>query len=372
MCSMALPEGLPEFTLGWGVCKWISQNLAHPDGDLRGSPFILTNEQVRFILHFYAIDQEGEFLYRRAVLERPKGWGKSPFVACIVAAELLGPTYFSHWELGGKRLKGWAFGAKPMGRQNPEPLIQIAAISEAQVENSYGPLMNMLLLGPAAERYGLDVLQSKVTPPQGFKVERVTASPRSREGRQTTFAVADESWLWVPAEGGPELMGVIMGNLAKKDGRLIETTNAHRPGEESVAQTSHEFAVDILEGRAKGDGILFDSRRGQCDDIYDEEQFIAAIKYVYGDATWIKPKRLYQEALDPQNSEWEIRRKYLNELHSGDTKWMPKDLWMLNAKPVTLDKKGDKYALGFMGKASEAAAIVACRLEDQALFLLRY
>ena len=257
---MALPEGLPEFTLGWGVCKWISQNLAHPDGDLRGSPFILTNEQVRFILHFYAIDQEGEFLYRRAVLERPKGWGKSPFVACIVAAELLGPTYFSHWELGGKRLKGWAFGAKPMGRQNPEPLIQIAAISEAQVENSYGPLMNMLLLGPAAERYGLDVLQSKVTPPQGFKVERVTASPRSREGRQTTFAVADESWLWVPAEGGPELMGVIMGNLAKKDGRLIETTNAHRPGEESVAQTSHEFAVDILEGRAKGDGILFDSR----------------------------------------------------------------------------------------------------------------
>ena len=52
---MALPEGLPEFTLGWGVCKWISQNLAHPDGDLRGSPFILTNEQVRFILHFYAI-----------------------------------------------------------------------------------------------------------------------------------------------------------------------------------------------------------------------------------------------------------------------------------------------------------------------------
>ncbi len=373
---MALPAGLPEFTLGWGVCNWITGNLAHPDGDLRGAPFKLTNEQVRFIVWFYAVDTDGEFLYRRAVLERPKGWGKSPFVAAIVAAELLGATHFSHWQSTDQhsrliKSKTYHAGMKPIGRQNPQPLIQIAAISDAQVDNSYEPLMNMLILGSAERRYGLEVLKSKITTPEGYKVERVTASPRSREGRQTTFAIADESWLWIPAEGGPELMGVIMGNLAKKGGRLIETTNAHRPGEQSVAETSHEFALSILDGSGKGSGILFDSRRGVCEDIYDHDQFIAAVKHAYGDAVWIKPERLYQEVLDPQNSEWEMRRKYLNELHSGDTKWMPKETFLNCQSDVYLDAKHEKFALGFVGKSKECAALVAIRLTDLALFTLK-
>jgi len=73
---MAIPTGLPEFTLGWDVLDWCSTYLAHPDGDMMGSQWIFTDEQARFVLWFYALDEEGRYFYRRALLERPKRMGK--------------------------------------------------------------------------------------------------------------------------------------------------------------------------------------------------------------------------------------------------------------------------------------------------------
>lgn len=67
---------LPELSLGWGVLDWCSTYLAQPDGANKGDTWRFTNEQARFLVHFYAVDENGKFLYRRAILERVKGWGK--------------------------------------------------------------------------------------------------------------------------------------------------------------------------------------------------------------------------------------------------------------------------------------------------------
>lgn len=369
---MALPPGLPKHTLGYGVLDWATENLAHPDGNDWDRPWIYTNEQARFIVWWYAIDESGEFVYRRAVIERPKGSGKSPGVASLAACELLGPVQFSHWELDGREIPAYHPGAVPIATPNPDALIQVAAISEAQVENSYGPLLEMLHRRGADDRYGLELGQTRVLAPGGRRIERVTASPRSREGRKTTFAILDETWLWVPSERGPELAGVIAGNVAKVNGRLIETTNAFRPGENSVAEASNKYAMSIMAGEAQDDGLLFDSRRGHCDDIYDHDQFIEAAKYAYGDAYWVPLERLFREVNDPMNSESEMRRKYLNELHSQDTAWLDhKRLEDCRSDDVPKLKKGQPFALGFKAATRDGAgALVACRLEDQAFFLL--
>jgi hypothetical protein len=68
---------LPEWTLGWQVLKWIRDNLQADEVDAFGQPlpFIPTNEQMRFILWWYAIDADGRFVYRDGVLQRLKGWG---------------------------------------------------------------------------------------------------------------------------------------------------------------------------------------------------------------------------------------------------------------------------------------------------------
>lgn len=73
------PDGyiLPELTMGWQVISWIEENLLADETDDfdKPLPFQLTNEQVRFILWFYAVDEAGRFIYREVVLQRLKGWG---------------------------------------------------------------------------------------------------------------------------------------------------------------------------------------------------------------------------------------------------------------------------------------------------------
>ena len=69
---------LPEFTLGWQILKWISENCLADEVDETGKPmpFNATDEQKRFILWWYAIDARGKFVYREGVLQRLKGWGR--------------------------------------------------------------------------------------------------------------------------------------------------------------------------------------------------------------------------------------------------------------------------------------------------------
>lgn len=68
---------LPERTLGWQALRWISKNLLDDETDALGNqlPWKPTNEQMRFILWFYALDEQGDFLFREIVLQRLKGWG---------------------------------------------------------------------------------------------------------------------------------------------------------------------------------------------------------------------------------------------------------------------------------------------------------
>lgn len=63
---------LPKYTLGYDIISWIAENLLAPDGS--GEPFELTLEQSRYILWLYAVDEDGEFVYRNSVLQRLKGW----------------------------------------------------------------------------------------------------------------------------------------------------------------------------------------------------------------------------------------------------------------------------------------------------------
>lgn len=66
---------LPEFTLGYQVWAWVRENLLSPDSnDYEQMPFEPTFEQYRFLLHWFAVDERGRFVYRRGVLQRLKGW----------------------------------------------------------------------------------------------------------------------------------------------------------------------------------------------------------------------------------------------------------------------------------------------------------
>lgn len=360
-----LPANLPERTLGWIVLDWITKYLAQPDGKRKGQSFKLTPEQAMFVVWFYAIDDTGSFVYRNAVLERPKGWGKSPLLAALSCAEFMGPVRFSHWDSNGN----------PVAVQCPSALIQICAISDDQVENTYALCREMMLDGRFRQRYPeVEVMLAKTTAPGGRTMKKVTASPRGREGQRVTFVVMDETHLWVPAEQGPELYEALVRNLAKMDCRHIETTNAPVPGEGSVAEASHDAYEKMLAGDAFDMRLLFDTREVFVEDIYDPITAIPALKKVYGDAAhpvtgWINLDRIWAEINDPRTKEHTARRFYFNQRTSGHSGWLDKRMWMKCRDDTLRLKKSDRIALGFVGKSRNGATcLVACRLIDGALF----
>jgi hypothetical protein len=367
---------LPEKTLAWQIMDWCSAYLLHPDGAKRGEMWEFTNEQARFLAHFYAVDDRGRFLYRRAILERAKGWGKSPLVAAICCAELLGPVRFDGWDAYGE----------PVGAPAHTPLVQIAAISDSQADNTMSLAGAMLANGPAEEEYSLDIALSRILVPGELRrLEKVTASPRGREGNRATFIVMDETGLWVPAEHGPQLAEALRRNLAKMGGRSIETTNAPKPGENSVAEGSHRYWEKIQSGQAYDNSLLFDSISRHVEDIYDDPEKIKPIlKEVYGDAHWAgkgadsdgEPwsglDRIIAEINDPDNSESSSRRFYFNEMTIGESGWLkPKAIEAARRPGLRYLRRTDKISLGFKGDQKHCAALVACRLSDQSLWVIR-
>jgi hypothetical protein len=61
--SWARPKDDPPNTfptLGYQVADWIESRCAIPDREMIGEPFLLTDEQLRFLLHFYRLDPPSE------------------------------------------------------------------------------------------------------------------------------------------------------------------------------------------------------------------------------------------------------------------------------------------------------------------------
>lgn len=52
-------------------------NLVQPNGPRAGQPFIPTDRQIEFLLHFYALNHKGSFVYRQGIRRLSKGSGKA-------------------------------------------------------------------------------------------------------------------------------------------------------------------------------------------------------------------------------------------------------------------------------------------------------
>lgn len=373
---------VPEFpldgsvkTLGWGVIAWAESYLLQPDGDEAGEPFRFTREQLNFILWWYAVDAGGRFTYRRAVLRRSKGWGKSPFLGALALAELLGPVRFGGWDTDGD----------PIGIPHPMPWVVIAGVSEEQTRNTYDAIRAMSEDSALVEDYGLDVGMTRILAPGGGKIVMITANAATQEGARPSFAIMDETHHWTKSNGGAKLARVVRRNLAKsRDGaaRAIETTNAHEPGQESVAEGSYLAWRAIVEGRSRSEGVLYDTREAPGDvDLADEAEVRAALEVAYGDATWVDLDRILAEVYDPDTPPEEARRFYLNQIVAAADSWLAPAEWQKNFRedlaplrfgtPNSKRDRGDIVTLGFDGSLTDdSTALVAVRVEDGAPFLL--
>ena len=360
------PDGLPDDnrTLAWAVLDWMDDNLLQPDGPDAGDRWHLTGEQFRFLMWWYALDDNGRFIYRRGVLRRAKGWGKDPLAASISCVEFLGPCRFG----------GWYDDGTPIVVPHPAPWIQIAAVSRDQNKNTT-TLINPMLRRSTIDEHGVDLGKEVIHSRAGGRIEVVTSAPRSLEGSRPSLMIMSETQHWLASNDGHEMAKAIARNLAKgRDGaaRSLALTNAHDPGEDSVAEHDWEAFEAIRDGRSIATGLLYDSREAPpTTELANRDSLRAGLLAARGDSKWLDVDRLIEEAYDPATPPSMTRRFYLNQLTASEDAWLTPGEWAGCADPTAELHDNDVVTLGFDGAVREdSTALVACRVEDAHIELL--
>jgi hypothetical protein len=331
--------------------------LLQPDGPSAGEPWVFTDEQARIVLRWYQIDARGRFAFRRGVLRRMKGWGKDPFLAAIAAFELCGECRFGGFDASGT----------PRAMQHSAPWIQVAAVAKDQTRNTM-TLFPGLFSPEAVVEYQLDIGKEIIYARGGRgRIEAVTSSPRALEGGRPSLVILNETHHWVEANEGIEMGDAIRRNLGKsRDGsaRSMEITNAHLPGEGSVAEATHEAWVnsggklpgvyfDALESplltRSTGPGL---SEVVPLSEMSDE-QVRTGLLAARGDSEWVDPERLLSEIRDPVTPESQSRRFYFNQVTKVGAVWLPPGAWDACQDKTRSIPDHAKVVLGFDGSIGD-------------------
>jgi phage terminase large subunit-like protein len=361
-----LPDGWPQDhgvpTIGPDVLAWAETELVQPDGDMAGEPWQWRESQARFVCWWFAVDDTGDWLFRRGQIVLPKGTGKSPLAAALSCCELAGPVKFAGWDAG-----------EPVARPHPSPWVQLAAVSQDQTDNTMSLVLAMLR-GPAERSIrGLDAGITRVRTRSGV-LQPVTASAPSREGQRTTAAILDETHLWTSQNGGQRLAATIRRNLAKMSGRSLETTNTWQPGMGSVAESTAEYADKVRAGVVRDSGVLRWHPMADVEDLSDEPTLRAALAGLYADAPWVDLDRIVAEVYDLGTHPSDARRYYLNQVATSDDAWLAQHEWAARADLSKVVTDTDAITLGFDGSRSrsrgitDATALIGCRVSDGHLF----
>lgn len=363
---------LPKHSLGWEIAGWCAKYLRSPrDPD---KPFKFTLEQLRFILWWYALDDNGKYLYRTGVLQRMKGFGKDPLLAVLCIVEFVGPSRFSHWRADGS----------PAGKPELASIVQVAAFTADQTANTSG-MFPLLMSDQLKKDYGVkgSAASEVIRAFMGRqKIEMVSSNWRALEGKRTTFSLMNETQHWTDADG-QRMSEVISDNITKiEGGRWLAITNAFMPGEESVAEghrTDYEDALraaetdDPLEAFLPGEAMLYDSVEAHSRAPLAGPLAPLVLGNMIGDSFWLESQipAIISSARRRSISTARSRRMWLNQIQADDDALVTDYEWKQCFDDNIQLLPGDKITLGFDGgKTDDATVLVAYRPYDHAAFVL--
>jgi len=354
MHSSSVAELPADFkTLGDLWSSWIERHCRVPDRMERGRPFREYDWQFWCTAHHGQVRPDAvhdparpllnqAFVFRRTQVIAPQKMGKGPWTACRVCLVAVGPSEFAGWALGGDVYRcsdqgcgcGWEYPylpGEPMGTRHPSPLIQIMATSDDQVANIWRPLVSMIGLGPLKDLLLPRGEFIRIVGQSGDKemdrIDRVTASAKSRLGAPISEAFGDETGLYTASNKLIEVWQTMRRGAAGMGGRSMETTNAFDPTENSAAQQTMESQrPDIF--RFWRDPDVLKRKDGKLLSFKNARERRKILEFVYSGAGHINIDSIEAEALelmetDPSQAE----RFFGNRLVRGSGAWLEPGLW---------------------------------------------
>lgn len=348
-------------SLGPGVIRWCEGMLQH---HLTGGPWRFTKGQRRFLWLWYAVGPEGEWLYRSGVKRGAKGTGKDPLAAAVALAEVVGPVLFDGFD-----------GDQAVGRAHRHALVQIGANSESQAKDVLR-VANGMVTPELRLEYGADLGITRSQFAGGSMIELLTLSEKSSEGDPATAILLNETHHMTESSGGHDLAAVARRNVAKSPeglARACEFTNAHMPGEESVAEESFDAWQSQVAGRTRRTDILYDSREAPPHlRLHVEPELEEGIAAAYADSPWTNQHRIRDDAQDPRTPAADSVRYYFNALPTSETAWIdPRRFDQLADSTVVVGDREPIAVFVDCSKSSDATVVVASRISDGFVWAVR-
>jgi phage terminase large subunit-like protein len=319
---------------GQKVIRWIERNCVYGEGDRFGDPVKLETFQKLFLIWLFEKRPNGKYRYRRALLEVPKGNGKTPLSAWI--------------------------GAYRLATQR-SAVIPVAAASYDQAELLFGDMRTTVAESPTLREVMVPFeaeIQIKDGPGRAYKVAAVAGT---NDGQRPSTFLADEIHEWV---GNKERVHLVIANgCAKRDGAMVINTTTPGFDIETLAGRMHEYGIKVNAGEIRDDEFLMAWWGCPADryDLKDQDQLLQAIR----DANPAADKFLNVQDVAARYHQIplnEFQRYHLGIWTTGAERWLPDGAWNECADGKAIPDGAD-VCLGFDGSFnndSTALVVVSC------------
>jgi hypothetical protein len=376
----------------WVAPDWVEAHCIQPDGFNRGRGFRYYDWQLWCTVNHYRVKptavwqpenplRASAFYYRRTLVIAPQKVGKGPWSATGVALEGAGPALFAGWAGKGDGYAcsdhgcgcGWEYAyepGEPMGMRWPTPLIQITATSEAQTDNIYRPLQDMIRLGPLGDMMRVGEGFTRIGT-EG-RIDVVTSNAQSRLGNPVTYVPQDETGIYDDSNGMRKVAETQRRGLAGMGGRAQETTNCYDPSQDSVAQrTDESTAEDIFKFYEPPPANL--SYRNKRERRKIHQINYAGSPHVEVDSIDAEAAELAEK--DPEQAE----RFFGNRKVYGAGTWLEGNLWearswqkLYAGLPLRVVADGTAIVLGFDGSDVDDWTVLRAQTADGYQFTPTY
>lgn len=352
-------------SLGWHVADQMAEYL----------DYFVSREQLEFLLRLHEIDPRScQRVKKRAVIQRARGWGKSPFLAANGISEALFEVVPDGWDADGQPV------ARPWSDFKSVINVPVTATSEDQVRNTWQPLLDMARSDALVNAFDVDPMDTFISIPGG-RIEPRTSGGRSIKGLPgQVAAIMDQTEEWVRGNGGLRLAQNIRDNATKASGVVIESPNAFTPGEGSVAEMSARDWDLITSGKhpklSEARILLYDHREAPANtDPADHDSLVYGLRYAYGDSSdhaggcvihnppcdpgWADIAGTALAFLDTSNDPQVLRADFLNQITHATNSFVssPELRAIIDTEKVI--SKSEPITLGFDGSEGRKDAHIA-------------
>ena len=352
-------------SLGFLGMWWIEQHCVIPEGDDAGDPFVPTLDHRVWLANWYEVRptaKRGErnvaFVHRTGQWMAAQKVGKSPGVAAETCLEFVGPALFDGFASEGDFYSCAEHGCpcggvyfyeegEPKGRPWPTPRIQLAAVVEDQVENTWGALVPMIDDGPL----------SNVIPKTGeafirhpnrnrdSRVEIVTSKADGKLGARISAGKCDETGLWTDQNSMKKFMRTLRRGAAGMGGRVSESTNPYDPAENSQAQDTHTSSrKDVLKHYFPPPAHLDFALKKDRELIF---------RWNYASSPWVDIRSIEAEASAlAETNPAEAERFFGDRIVAGSGSWFNMAKWADRKGPIEV-KPRTRVCFGFDGSDND-------------------